>query len=781
MTDISRRERLGFRLSRLYRLAAAHWAELGVGGALTVGGAILILQEELAKKLVELLPIWAVVGLLAVFVVVVPVVAGLVTYRIRRHRARPPRPLPATMPFPDRIDELIGREAELRRIKAEALERGVVVVHGAIGMGTSTVAVHAVWELAGEARKQRYADLRGADRDRPETPLSVAQRVLRTLNRPPGGIQEPGDATEEVIEALNGTGQVLLLDNVSSWSQVEWLPTRVPGAHIVIAGTLADQPPQHIELIQLGPLAPDARRTLLARHIGDDRVTREPKALELLADACLGSPLELVRVGRWLAGNPGVSLQSLVDDLRSLSIPDTLDFVLERSVRQLRPTAKRLFVLLAGLPIAEVDHQAAAALLGVPSAADAIAELAGLGLVENVRMTRVRVSGTFRGSGAADPGTGTAARPPREVAAWRRLVEHFAEQATGYAGRLPAEEARTWFAMEDRVLLQVLAREEPAPRTGRALAEIGDALETWFRLEQRHEDRLRAAAELARAAESLGDEQVQATAELRQCAILLTTGDPREARRHFDRAAAVRVRVESWPADLHLAHAAILLSAGDEYEAVESALVRYGQALTGGHVAGQAIRLANVAALLMRKAQAHDHEGAAGKARGLHTNARVVLFEALDLARKAGDQATEAHARELLALAHHYLGQSHDAGLHLDEAERLYAETADEFGRGRCLVHRAGILLADPAHEPGTVASTGASTGADTVAGLLDQATSRLPAAGISTALAHLHLSRLRPDRAADHRRKGLRALRPWDGIAEPKQVEELRKQLQAP
>ncbi|MEV1003670.1 hypothetical protein [Nonomuraea sp. NPDC050202] len=760
MTDISRRERLSFRLSRLYRRAAAHLPELGVGGVLTVGGTILILQEELIKQLIGGLPTW----LLIVLVLVVPVVAGVLTYLVRRRREPAPRPVLAPMPFPDRIDGLVGRDAELRRIKDEALERGIVVVHGGIGMGTSTVAIQAGWDLAGEARKQRYADLRGPDRDRPETPLSVAQRVLRTLNRPPGGIQEAQDATAQVIEALTGTGCVLLLDNVSSWSQVEWLPTRVPGAHIVVAGTLTDTPPQHVEPIQLGPLAPDAGQALLARHIGVERVSHDVKALELLVDVCLGSPLEIVRVGRWLAGNPSVPLQTLVDDLRSLSVSDTLDFVLDLSVKQLRPTAKQLFVLLAGLPIAEVDHQAAAALLGVPSAADAITELADLGLVENVRMTRVRVSSAFRGGGAE----GTPREAAREVAAWRRLVEHFAEQAGSYAGRLPAEEARTWFAMEDRVLLQVLARKAPAPRTGRALARIADALETWFRLEQRHEDRLRAAAELARAAEALGDEPVQATAELRQCAILLTSGDPRKARQHFNRSAALRVRVESWPADLHLAHAAILLAGGDEFTAVESALVRYGQALAGGDVLGQAIRLANVAALLMRRGQTLDHEGRGPEARRLHANARVVLFQALDLARRAGEPATEAHARELLALTHHYLGQSHDAGLHLDEAERLYAGAADELGRARCLVHRAGIMLEDPGHAP------------DAVVALLEEAEPRLPAAGVSTALAHLHLGRLRRERAAEHQEAGLAALSPWDGIAEPKQVSELRALLLA-
>ncbi|MET7338081.1 hypothetical protein [Nonomuraea sp. NPDC005650] len=759
MTDISRRERLRFRLSQLSRQAGAHLPELGLGGLVTAGGTVLLLQEKLIERVTEWLPAW----LLVILIVSLPVVAGWLTHFVRSRRRATPQTIFQRLPFPDRIDGLVGRDAEVQQVKERAKERGIVVVQGAMGMGTSSVAILATWDLTADARKQRYADLRGPDRDHAETPLSVAQRVLRTLDRPPGAIQEPADATAQVIDALTGTDRVLLLDNVSTWSQIAWLPPRVPGAHIVVAGTVVDELPQHIEPIQLGPLAPEAGQALLARHVGDERVNRDPKALGLLVDACLGSPLEIVRIGRWLARNPGVALQSLVDDLRNLSVVKTLDFVLNLSIRQLRPTAKQLFVLLAGLPIAEVDHRAAAALLGVPSAADAIGELADLGLVENVRMTRVRVTGAF--PTGATPGPPPS---PKDAAAWRRLVEHFADEADSFAALLPGEEARAWFAIEDRVLLEVLAHESPAPKTARALARIADGLEAWFRLEQRHEDRLRAAEALAKAAKALRDEHVQATAELRQCAILLTWGDPPTARQHFNRAARLRVKVESWPAELHLEHAAILLASGDEFTAVESALVRYGQALSGGDLAGHALRLINMAALLLRKGQTLDRDGRDPEAYRLYADARAVLFESLDLATRAGDDGAAAHAHELLALAHHYRNLRFDAKSHLEQAERLYAGTADEIGRARCLVQRAGVLLEEPDHRP------------EEVVALLEEAEPRLPPRGVGTALAHLHLARLRPERAAGHRDAGLAALAPWDGIAEPRQVSELRAGLSA-
>lgn len=727
---------------------------------MTAVEAVFALKDELRKGALDAVLAALPHPLLAVpLALLLPVLAGVGAHAVRRERARPSPPVPRHLAFPDKVGRLVGRKEELEQFMAMAAQSGVVVVRGAMGMGTSTLAAYGTWELGGDERAQRYADVRGPDRDHPETPLSVAQRVLRTLDRDPGAIQEVEDATAEVSAALQGLGKgrVLFLDNVSTWSQVSWLPPRVPGSLIVVAGSLTDELPRHIRPVEVGPLALEAGQELLADCVGGSRVRTEPDALRSLVRVCLNTPVEIVRLGRWLAHNPNVPLRTLVDDLERLPIGEKLRFVLDRSFKQLKPTAKRLFVLLAGLPIAEVDHQAAAALLGVPSVDDTIAELAERGLVENVRMTRVRVPDALRGS----------RETPQQVAAWRRLVEHFAGRAYSYAALLPDDDARAWFEIEDRVLLEVLAYRQPAPKTARALGRVADALESWFRLEQRHEDRLRAAESLSKGAKSLGNEHLRATAELRQCVILLTLGDPERAKKHFDKAAELRVNVESWPPELHLGHASILLASGADLSAVESALVRYGQALPGGDTAGQAVRLVNVAALLLREGQALDREGRRpGEARSLYTDARDVLFSALDTAYQAGDVSARAHAYELLALAHHYLDAPDEALSLWKEAEDLYGETSDKFGRARCLVQRAGAMLEDPGHR------------AEEVAELLESAEPRLPPAGVSRALAHLHLARLRPARAGEHRAAGLAALRSWDVIAAPPQVKELRTLL---
>ena len=49
MTGISRRDRLRFRISRLYQQARAHLPELGLSGLVTVAEALVVLQDELRR------------------------------------------------------------------------------------------------------------------------------------------------------------------------------------------------------------------------------------------------------------------------------------------------------------------------------------------------------------------------------------------------------------------------------------------------------------------------------------------------------------------------------------------------------------------------------------------------------------------------------------------------------------------------------------------------------------------------------------------------------------
>ncbi|GAA4236679.1 tetratricopeptide (TPR) repeat protein [Streptosporangium album] len=711
---------------------------------------------------------------------------------LRRHKTSPSFPLESRR-LPPRIEALIGRDREVREVADLALKSRLVVVRGVTGIGTSAVAVNAGWRVAPEPEQQHYADLRGQDRDEPENWQSVAERVLRTLGRPLGPIKDERVAAQEVSTTLHLSGRLLLLDNVARWDQVAWLPRHVPGSRIIVAGDLvvAADDLNDVEVVHVGILdAADGlellRSRIEAEQMGVERLRDEPEAGDRLAKRFLRRPALVVGIGRWLTQNRKESIASLVDQLEAGPRDRVLQVLLDLQLRRVSQEARQLLGLLVYAPIAELGTDGVAALAGSSEdeAGQAMEELSRYGLAEMTRR-RIRVVGAARAIVTSPDGKPGDAKPERWKAALQRLVKHFADRADLLADRLPQEEARGWFGLEDRALLQMLKMPEPAPQAAESLWRIADALEVWFALEQRHEERREAACALAKAAKKLRYPDAWATAELRLCLIALELGEPGRAREHFDEAARLQAGVESWPAQLHLARAATLLAAGDEFAAVEAALVQYGQALPGGDTTGQATRLINMAVLQIRRGQvsgftgrkdgtapqhgdAVPHESVPGtqdEAHRLYRDAVETLVQALEIARRSGDLRAEAHTLELLALVNRCLGRTHEASNGWEEAAELYDRARDTIGQARCQMHRAATLPeADHAEA----------------AKLLWSAVERLPAMGVSTALAWLHLARVDPRNTREQREKGLAALAQWDEGAEPLQVTEIRRRLES-
>jgi tetratricopeptide (TPR) repeat protein len=747
----------GTRLTRLRSTLPRNRREyLAVAVAFGPSLGVTLLVEELSNRLLPLIPAWLIFAL----------GGSLISIRWLRRHDPPPAPAGAAdrQPLPPQVKPLVGREGEVKETVTLARERGLVVLRGVAGIGTSAVAVAAGWELGPRPGLQRYADLRGQDWQHPENALSVARRVLRTLGRPSGQVESTRVAAREVSAALRDSGQVLLLDNVERWSQVAWLPRHVPGAWMIVAGEVEEgsrEPvPTDVAVVPVGPLTPANGMDLLRGQISAERMDSDPASTRRLADSFLTRPALAVGIGRWLAENPRVTVATLAADLEREPHDHALRVLLDKLLRRVSPGARRLLTLLAHVPIAELGIEAAVALAARPEhdVQRAMDDLGRHCLVEKVRESRIRV---------VDAARAVVTPPPDGEAAWRRLVEYFADRAGFFAEGLPLPEARRWFEIEDKALLQVLKVEPPGSWAVRPLRRIADALDAWFVLEQRQSDRREAARALARAAARLGDADAQASADLRLCVIALTQGEPGTARAHLN---AIRSRlrgdVTSWPAQLHLVHAATLLAGGDEFESVEAELLRYGQALPGGDQEGQATDLINRAVLRVRRGQGLASAGEIGAATEAYRDARSLLIGALGVASDAGDANAEAHAREVLGLAHWYLGWANDAGKDWRRAAELYERSGDVIGRARCRVHEATALL------------NGAEPDRLRAAELLRDAVDRLPPTGLGTALAHLHLARADPRDAAAHREAGLAALAPWDGLAEPAQVTEVRRRL---
>ncbi|GGQ17124.1 tetratricopeptide repeat protein [Streptosporangium pseudovulgare] len=723
------------------------------------GGATVI--EIFFNTFLDVVPRWvAFAGGMALYGVV------SVVRRLRRPKPLPsPKAQPRGLPAP--VEPLFGRDAEIAEVTGRAGEHRTVVVRGVAGIGTSALAVAAGWALVPDPERQHYVDLRGQNRSSPESRRSVAERVLRTLGRPLETATSLEAAAREVAAALRDPGHLLLLDNVSRWRQVGWLPRDVPESMIIIAGALdadADDPlPGDVAVVRLGPLEPADGVALLRSMVPDAWIEADPAATRELAVRFLGTPETAVGIGRWLVDNPMVPIATLVTDLAGQGAHDlALQRVLGMRVARMNAAARRLLALLAHAPVAELGIDEIVALTGRPErdAAQAMEELCRHGLVDKVRESRYRVTDSARPAVRAPEG--------RERAAWQDLAEHLADRADSFVERLPAKDARDWFALEDRTLLQMLGEYRPNRGKGGPLWRIADALEAWFAFEQRTEERRETALALAKAASNLGNQAVQATAELRLCLIALMLGDPGAAERHLGRAERLLTDPDSWPAQLHLARAVTLLARGDEYTAVESSLVRYGQALPGGDVTGRAVLRLDMAVLHVRWGQVCDSQGRRKEARHLYEGAEELLMRALGGPASAGDTHVEAHVeahvREVLALVHRYQGQEDEALEGWARAAELYERSGDGSGRLRCQVHRAAALPGKRHEE---------------AAGLLRSALRRLPPTGVTTALANLHLARLDPAGAPERRGAGLAALAPWNGISEPLQVAEIRRRLE--
>jgi tetratricopeptide (TPR) repeat protein len=701
----------------------------------------------------------------------------LVTTSWLRTRQDPLAPPPLSPPgLPRPVERLIGRDALLAEARALAAGGGVIAVQGRTGVGTSAVAINLSRALVQTTERQFYVNLRVRYRDRPETAGNVMKRVLRTLGLPLSAAESAPATAAEVAGTLAARTGLLLIDNVARWSQVRWLTDQpLPAGWVIIAGTLEtdddDEPPPGVPILRVEPLTPEEGKALLRDLIGDERIKEAKEIVDRLAELPLRIPALAVAIGRWLRENPRVLLAALAADLQQGSADRALQVLLDKRLRDVSASAQRLLALLAHIPLNTFDLAAAAALAGplAVNVESAMAELQRHDLVESEGGARFTVP-----AGVLD----ITPAPHDLDRAWQRLVAWYADRADHFADRLPrgtkllqeeqdrhGQEAQRWFSQEDEALSTILTGRPPTAAVAGALWRIADALEVWFAFEHRHTERRRTAQALARAATALKDSDVRATAELRLCLIALTLGEPHQAKNHLLDDERPHDGDESWPAQFYLARAQTLLASGDDFTAVEAALVQYGQALQTGDAEGQATFWINMAALRISRAQVHDLAGRTHEANLQYEDAHGSLTHALDLTRRAEEVPVpvQARARELRALVYWHLGRSHDATRDYAEAVRLYGACRDVIAQARCVVHQAARVI-DPDPD---------------IAHLLKEAVDRLPPTGLGTALAYLHLARADPAGAPEYRRKGLAALSPWDGIAEPRQVTEVRRRLE--
>jgi hypothetical protein len=577
-----------------------------------------------------------------------------------------------------------------------------VLVRGPRGIGTSAVAIEALVRLVAEPGRRHWVDAYGmSERD-------VRLAVLRTLDLP---VNNAGaGATELVLGRLRGSGEALLVDNVTDPAQVRWIARPISRAYVIVAGDLGPDDLRGIAETTVGGLSPEDGLRLFCnpyglapaserpwswrriwhgiwRRIWHRAVRRPPNAIEERVNAEPGPAAELARsyllrprivkeAGRIFDANPELSVSELLDLLRSSDRS-----VLSQRFRELFRSllvgvpkeGRRLLTLMSVLPHVPYELGAVAALTGRPVTRvdEVVTDLAARALVHRgpggVRLTEQ--AGTL----GLDLGRRRRAR------AVRRMYTYYAELAAGHADRLGTEryaEARAWFASADAVLRKLTV--EAGPRA--EIVEIADALEVWYAREGRASEREAVAWTLVESE----SEPAASVGHLRLAAMARTRGDVDAAQRHLDLAAGLR-RTRGLP-QWHTEAALQSLDRGDLAAArtnIEACIAARPPGDTRGRIGDEI----NLGVIATRQADAtpggEPPDGSDRRAEHLE-RAYYHFVQALDLAEDVGEIDGQAHAREMIGVVLAGQQKTRAALREWRAAGELWSRIGDEAGRLRC-------------------------------------------------------------------------------------------------
>lgn len=276
---------------------------------------------------------------------------------VRRRAAASPAQLPPLVSaFTGRGRELDALDALLDHEEG-ARELPLCVVHGFAGVGKTGLAVTWAHRVAGRfPNGQLFANLRGHDRQAsPLRPEAVLARFLRALGVPgeriPAGLDE---RTALFRSMLEGRRVLILLDNAASAAQVRpLLPGAAPSCVVVtsrsrLSGLVVQEGARSIGL---DLLTAEEAEEMLARVVGDARLSRERAAARRLVQLCDRLPLalriaaaKLISRGSWTVAGMADRLQSergRLDELHQDEIEVRGSFTL--SYRDLPQVAKLAF------------------------------------------------------------------------------------------------------------------------------------------------------------------------------------------------------------------------------------------------------------------------------------------------------------------------------------------------------------------------------------------------------------------------------------------------------
>ncbi|MFH8759326.1 tetratricopeptide repeat protein [Streptomyces atroolivaceus] len=284
------------------------------------------------------------------------------------------------------LPQFFGRERELRALQEDIERAGldtlagrkaararVLLIAGRPGSGRTALASELARRLA---EPGDYPD--GVFRislTEPEGERVPPERTARALldllhvKAPPGADED--ELSEMVREAFAGRRALILLDDAVDAEQVDPLLPDNPDCLVVATATGPLTGIPGVRPCTIGGLDTGSAVQLLARAIGQVRVTVDPRTAETLAEECGGQPAALTLVAGWLAARPGASVADVAKQLRDRQDDPEQPAAARPLARAFRlvheslpPAAARILRLLALAPAGLADAHTASALAG---------------------------------------------------------------------------------------------------------------------------------------------------------------------------------------------------------------------------------------------------------------------------------------------------------------------------------------------------------------------------------------------------------------------------------
>jgi tetratricopeptide (TPR) repeat protein len=243
----------------------------------------------------------------------------------------------------------------------------VVVVHGAAGIGKTTLALHTAHRVKKNYPDARlYIDLRG-DGDSPRTSAQALEWFLRSLGVAPTEIpRRTGDRASLFRSLTNPLRALIVLDNAYSTEQILPLIPSGPGCAVLITsrralsvGNISRHRMVRVELPQ-----EDEALTILAHYAGEERIAEDPAVALELVQFCGRLPLALRIVGARLRARPDLTLRHMRARLTSersrlrelVYDNESLQACLLLSYRELTREAQQSLGLLGHLPAGRLTN-----------------------------------------------------------------------------------------------------------------------------------------------------------------------------------------------------------------------------------------------------------------------------------------------------------------------------------------------------------------------------------------------------------------------------------------